>query len=103
MLKEIDEVFDEVGIDKDAYQQHLYSQPIMKQIINLIPYKDKLNFSKLLRAKGCNSKLVVAQERAAKPNSEQLWLPTLLMLKTIVIITSNSINRNNNRNHVLRF
>ena len=44
-------------MDKDAYRQHLHSQPIMKRIIDLIPYKDKLVFSKLLKTKGCDNKL----------------------------------------------
>ena len=44
-------------MNTDAYRQHLHSQPIMKQIIDLIPYEDKLVFSKLLKAKGCNNKL----------------------------------------------
>ena len=58
LLKEIDEVSDEAGVDKDAFKQHLHSQPIMKRIIDLIPYEDKLVFSKLLKTKGCDNKLV---------------------------------------------
>ena len=58
VLKEIDEVSNEAAIDKDAYHQHLYSQPIMKRIIDIIPYEEKLNFSKLLKSQGCDSKLV---------------------------------------------
>ena len=58
LLKEIDEVSDEPGVDKDAYKEHLHSQPIMKRIIDLIPYDDKLVFSKLLKTKGCDNKLV---------------------------------------------
>ena len=57
-LKEIDEISDEAGVDTDAYKQHLHSQPIMKRIIDLIPYEDKLVFSKLLKTKGCHNKLV---------------------------------------------
>ena len=51
-------VSDEAGVDMDAYKQHLHSQPIMKRIIDLIPYEDKLVFSKLLKTKGCDNKLV---------------------------------------------
>ena len=58
VLKEIDEVSNETAIDKNAYQQHLYSQPIMKRIIDFIPYEEKLDFFKLLRNQGCDSKLV---------------------------------------------
>merc|ERR1719239_43930 len=58
VLSEIDETSNEAAIDKSDYQQHLYSQPIMKRIIDLIPYEDKLIFFKLLRKQGLDSKLV---------------------------------------------
>ena len=57
-------------MNTDAYRQHLHSQPIMKQIIDLIPYEDKPVFSKLLKTKGCDNDSNtpdVGQKEVVKP------------------------------------